>query len=53
MGFGGIMGQKLGGKIPKLEDKTLSPKDIHTFLDSKFDVEFNFGINHDIIPWSD
>ena len=49
-GFGSGTGPNLGGKIPKKGAKILPPENIDTFLDSKFDVDFDFAINHDLIP---
>ena len=49
-GFGDTTGPKLGGKIPKKGAIILPPENIDTFLDLEFDVDFNFAINHDLIP---
>ena len=49
-GFGGKLSPRLGGKIQKKGVKMLPPENINTFLDSKFDVDFDFAINHDLIP---
>jgi len=49
-GFASGTGPKLGGKIPKKGAKILPPENIDTFLDSEFDVDFNFVINHGLIP---
>ena len=49
-GFGDTTGPKLGGKIPKRGQK-FGPQNILTlFLDLKFHVDFDFSINHDLIP---
>ena len=48
-GFGDTMGPKLGDKIPKKGAKILPPKSIDPLLDSKFNVDFDFAINYDLI----
>ena len=46
-GFGGKTSPKLEGKfLHKKGLKKFSPKILIPFLDSKFDVDFNFAVNH-------
>ena len=49
-GLRGTTGPKLGDKIPKKGANILPPKNFDTFLDSKFNVDYDFAINHDLIP---
>ena len=49
-GFRGTAGPKLGLKIPKKGAKILPPKILTLFSDLKFDVDFDFAINHALTP---
>ena len=49
-GFRGTSGPKLGYEIQKKGAKILPPKNFDPFFDLKFDVDFEFAINHDLIP---
>ena len=48
-GFGDTTGPKLGDKIPKKWANCFPPK-CRPFLDLIFHVDFDFAINHDLIP---
>ena len=45
----GTADSKLGDETPKKGQKICPPKISTLFSDSKFDVDFDFAINHDLI----
>ena len=49
-GLCGTIGPNLEYKIPKKGTKHLPPEIWKLFSDLKFDVDFDFTINHDLIP---
>ena len=48
-GLRGTTGPKLGDKTQKKGAKICLPKISILFSDSKFDVDFDFAINHDLV----